>query len=246
MPGRADHVHSAADLLAEANGGLVPRGERVCALDVGTGASGVYALLGRAEYGWRFVGSEVDGTALDSVSSIIDSNPGLRGGFTVRLQPSAAKTLTGVVRPGERFDLTLCNPPFHSSAGEAEEGARRKWKNLGRGTAPGQRPRLNFGGRARELWCPGGESAFVRGLVAESEGCAKQCLWFTSLLSKGEHLPGVERALREVGALETRTIEMKQGQKTSRLVAWTFLGRREREEWGQGRWRDAPRTSPLR
>ena len=236
IPGRADHLHHAADLLAELNDGAVPRGERVRALDVGTGASGIYPLLGHAEFGWSFVGSEVEREALDSVIKTIETNPSLGGAIEVRLQPSPAKTLTGVVRPEDRFDLTLCNPPFHSSAREAEEGSRRKWKNLGKGGKPGARPALNFGGRSRELWCAGGETAFVRGIIEESAACARRVLWFTSLLARSEHLPALERALRLVRAVETRTVEMRQGQKTSRLLAWTFLSARERAEWAR-RWR---------
>ncbi|MBI9098576.1 MAG: RlmF-related methyltransferase, partial [Spirochaetaceae bacterium] len=39
IPGRADYIHYAADLLGEMNNGDVPRGKRVNVLDVGTGAN---------------------------------------------------------------------------------------------------------------------------------------------------------------------------------------------------------------
>ena len=235
VPGRADYVHFAADLLAEANGGAVPRGSQVRVLDVGTGASGVYALIGHAEYGWRFTGSDIDREALASVNRIVQANPALRGAIEVILQPSATKVLEGVLLPGSRFDLTLCNPPFHSSAEEAAEGSRRKWRNLGRGGKQGARPVRNFGGSGAELWCPGGERAFVCRMIAESAGLRDWCLWFTSLVSKRENLPAIQRALQQVGAVEKRTVEMKQGQKTSRMVAWTFHAAREREQWSRER-----------
>ncbi len=239
VPGRADHVHHAADLLAELNGGAVPRGERVCALDVGTGASGVYGLVARGAFGWRVVGTEVDAGALASVTRTIEGNPGLRAGFTVRRQPDAGQALAGVLLPADRFDLTLCNPPFHASAREAEEGARRKWRNLGKAPA-GEKPALNFGGRARELWCPGGEREFVRGLIEESAQHPAQALWFTSLVSKAESLEELQRALRTARAAEQRVLEMRQGQKTSRLLAWTFLGPAERAAWARARWGGGP------
>lgn len=236
VPGRADYVHCAANLLASSNGGVVPRGARVRALDIGVGANCVYPLIGHAEYGWHFVGADVDPVAIASAARIVGANEGLRGAIELRLQPSPARCLSGLLKPGEVFDVTLCNPPFHASAQAAEEGSRRKWKNLGKGGPPQQRPALNFGGRGRELWCPGGESSFVRRLVEESAQLARRCCWFTSLVSKSANLPAVHGALKKVRAVETRTVEMKQGQKTSRLVAWTFLDAREREQWGAARW----------
>ena len=236
IPGRADTIHTLADLLASCNGGAIPRGERVCALDVGVGANCIYPLIGNAEYGWRFVGTDVDPAALAVAARIVEGEPRLRGAIELRLQAAPERILEGVLRLAERFDLTLCNPPFHASAREAEEGSRRKWKNLGRAGAPGQRPALNFGGRSAELWCPGGERAFVRRLIAESAQARDRCFWFTSLVSKSKNLPAIQAALKQAGVVESRTIEMTQGQKTSRLVAWTFLEPRQREEWRARRW----------
>jgi len=82
---------------------------------------------------------------------------------------------------------------------------------------------LNFGGQGAELWCGGGEEAFVCRMIGESVQFRGRCLWFTTLISKSASLPGVYRALKQVGVLDSRTIEMAQGQKKSRIVAWTFL-----------------------
>ena len=85
---------------------------------------------------------------------------------------------------------------------------------------------LNFGGRAGELWCGGGELAFVRRMIAESAGMAHACRWFTTLVSKSAHLPRLQEALRNVNAADVTTIEMVHGQKKSRILAWTFRERR--------------------
>jgi 23S rRNA (adenine1618-N6)-methyltransferase len=214
VPGRADYIHSLADLLA--GGRSIPRGKSVRALDIGTGANCVYPLIGNAEYGWSFVGSEIDAKALANAKSIVAEN-GLRGAIELRLQRSPQKILSGLLAEGEQFDVSLCNPPFHASAKEAAEASQRKWKNLGKGGSA-----LNFGGQSRELWTAGGESAFVRKMVEESVAIGKRVRWFTSLISKSANLPAVERALQRARAARTKTIEMKQGQKTSRLVAWSF------------------------
>jgi 23S rRNA (adenine1618-N6)-methyltransferase len=93
-------------------------------------------------------------------------------------------------------------------------------KNLAGGKA--QPAVLNFGGRSHELWCPGGESAFIRRIVKESALRPRLCRWFTTLVSKRETLPLVRGALRAAKATDVRTIDMTQGQKRSRIVAWTF------------------------
>ena len=241
IPGRADYLHSLADLLASSNGGIIPRGAVVRALDIGVGANCVYPLIGTSEYGWRFLGSDIDPVAIASATRIVERNPGVQNSIELRLQPSREKLLGGLLQPGESFDVSLCNPPFHASAEEAEEGARRKWKNLGRGNGARARPTLNFGGRGAELWCPGGESRFVRKLIEESALEPARCFWFTTLLSKRSNLPAIQGALKRARALETRIIELTQGQKTSRIVAWTFLSPQQQAEWSK-RWGAAPQV----
>lgn len=234
VPGRADYVHALADLLAADCGGAIPRGARVRVLDVGTGANCIYPLLGQREYGWRFLGSDIDATALASAQAIVRAN-GLERAIELRRQADAGHVFVGLLQEGERFELTLCNPPFHASAAEASAGSRRKWKNLGK-LDPGRKlPALNFGGQSNELWCAGGEIAFIRRMIAESRAVAGQVLWFTCLVSKGGNLPLVEQALKNSGALESRTVAMSQGQKQSRFVAWTFHDVATRAAWHQQR-----------
>jgi len=225
IPGRADYLHHIADLLAEGHGGRPPRGRSIRVLDIGTGASCIYPLIGHREYGWSFLASDIDPAALAAADRILRSNPGLGPAIQLRLQPSPASIFQGLLREGETFELSICNPPFHGSASEAREGTRRKLNNLGLGAAngPGGAPRLNFGGQGAELWCPGGEAGFVRRMIAESALIPGRCRWFSTLVSKVANLPGIRTALREAGALDQRTLAMAQGQKQSRIVAWTFL-----------------------
>ncbi|WP_210521273.1 23S rRNA (adenine(1618)-N(6))-methyltransferase RlmF [Hymenobacter terricola] len=234
IPGRADYVHYLADLLAESNGGVLPPGEEITVLDVGVGANCIYPIIGRREYGWHFVGSDIDGVAVRAAQQIEAANPTLAGAIECRLQPARTRIFDGLIQSGEVFDLTMCNPPFHASAAAAAAGTQRKTTNLGTGRGP--RPALNFGGQNAELWCEGGEAAFIRRMVQESGRRPRSCYWFTSLVSKKDTLPGVYRALQTAKATEVRTIEMAQGQKKSRLVAWTFLTPVQQTAWRQTRW----------
>ena len=231
IPGRADYLHYLADLLAGDNGGEIPRGAALRALDIGVGANCIYPLLGNREYGWRFLGADIAPQAIASAQTIVKANPGLGEHIELRLQPDAGHVFNGLLQPGERFELTLCNPPFHASADEATSGSKRKWRNLGKLDPKRKLPVLNFGGQAAELWCPGGEAAFVARLIGESAEHRDQVLWFSTLISKAGNLPGVYATLKEVGALETRTVEMSQGQKQSRFVAWTFHTAEQRQRW---------------
>jgi 23S rRNA (adenine1618-N6)-methyltransferase len=221
VPGRADYIHQVADLLAEGNAGTLPRGVGVAVLDIGVGANGIYPIIGVHEYGWRFVGTDIDPVALASARKIVAANRSLAAQVDLRLQRSPLDIFHGVVRRGERFAVTICNPPFHSSAAEAATGTQRKLRNLAGGQAvPDVR---NFGGQSHELWCAGGELAFVRRMITQSADLpAETCGWFTTIVSKRENLPPLEKTLRLTGAREVRTIPMAQGQKKSRILAWRF------------------------
>lgn len=221
VPGRADYLHYLADLLAADNGGRVPRGDSVRVLDIGTGANCIYPLLGHAEYGWQFVASELDPASLSAAQRNLDANMAFANAIELRRQTQAQRIFHGIIQPGERFQLTLCNPPFHASAADAATGTQRKLRNLGQPAA--QKPVLNFGGRSNELWCEGGEAGFVSRMIDESRAFSAQVLWFTCLISKAENLKPLQKQLHQIGVASQRVIDMAQGQKKSRFLAWTWF-----------------------
>ncbi len=220
IPGRSDYLHRLADLLAGGDNRMIPRGRSVAVLDIGMGANCIYPLVGASEYGWRFVGSEIDPVALAWAQTLVAAHPAVRDLIECRVQRSAAACFAGVVGPDEVFDLSMCNPPFHASAEAAAASSRRKRRGLG--DQAGADTVLNFGGVPVELWCDGGELAFVRRMIAESAAFSRRCRWFTTLISTREHLPRLYRSLRAVGAADVKTIDMAHGQKQSRILAWTF------------------------
>jgi 23S rRNA (adenine1618-N6)-methyltransferase len=221
IPGRVDYLHHVADLLAEDRAAGRKAEEKVRVLDIGMGANCIYPILGVGEFGWRFVGTDIEPAAVAWAKKIVAANPSLKDRIECRHQSSAEAIFAGAVRETERFAVSVCNPPFHASAAEAEAGTVRKLRNLGEGRSAEQ-PVLNFGGRSNELWCAGGEVGFVRRMIAQSAARPEQCRWFTTLVSKRASLPGIERALYTVRAAEVRIIPMTHGQKHSRIVAWRF------------------------
>ncbi len=238
IPGRADYLHYAADLLGESNAGTIPRGGAVRVLDIGVGANCIYPLIGQREYGWTFLGSDTNPAALAAAQRIIEANAGLGAAIQLRRQSKPAHIFHGLIATGERFDLSLCNPPFHASMAEAHAGTRRKLRNLGasREGRSTKAPVLNFGGQEAELWCPGGEAAFIGRMISESARIPQSCLWFTSLVAKESNLRQVLATLKSVKPQQSRVIGMSAGQKTSRIVAWTFLDQAQHRDWRIEHW----------
>lgn len=227
VPGRADYIHHIADLLGKPIGRNkdkekieIPRGPEVRCLDIGVGANCIYPLIGAKEYGWSFVGTDIDPEALAAAEEIVQKNDFPKGQIELRLQHSTTRFFKGIIQGGEKFDITICNPPFHGSYDEMMAATTRKLRNLKKGKVP--HPVQNFGGQKKELWCKGGEIGFVKAMIAESRQFPYMVKWFTTLISKQSNLRAVYKALKTVGVKEVVTIPMGQGQKQSRIVAWRF------------------------
>jgi 23S rRNA (adenine1618-N6)-methyltransferase len=224
IPGRADYIHHIADLLGSGPGSEQPS---IKLLDIGTGANGIYPLLACQIYGWQCVGSDISADSLANVDTIIANNPALKDRFTLRTQHDKNHIFEGIIQAGEFFDVSVCNPPFHASLDEARKGSQLKLNNLARNRgeqkAKTNAPTLNFGGLGSELWCKGGEQLFLKKLVRESQVYSTQCRWFTSLVSKADNVKPLKKLVRKLGAVDSREIEMKQGNKLTRVLAWTFI-----------------------
>ena len=221
IPSRADYVYHIADVLASKNGGKIPVGKAVKCLDIGVGANGIYPIIGHKEYGWTFIGADIDSVSLESVGKIITANPSLKEAIELRLQTDNRDTINGILKHGERIDATFCNPPFHASRAEAQAGTQRKLNNLTKRT--NAKLALNFGGQNNELWCEGGEVEFIKNMMIQSRQYADACFWYSTLVSKQTTLKPILDTLKRLKALEIKVIDMQQGHKMSRIVAWTFL-----------------------
>ncbi|WP_300976985.1 23S rRNA (adenine(1618)-N(6))-methyltransferase RlmF [Flavobacterium sp.] len=229
IPGRVDYVHYLADLLAQSNNGVIPKGESVQGLDIGVGANCIYPILGNAAYGWSFVGTDIDEKAIQNCKKIIEKNPQLIDAISLQLQTEPRFIFKNIMESEDKFAFTICNPPFHNSKEEATKVALRKVNNLNNDKATS--PVLNFGGQNAELWCPGGELGFITQMIYESAKYPMHCLWYTTLVSKQAHLNSLYKTLNKVNAANITTIDMAQGQKTSRILVWTFLTEKQQKEW---------------
>ena len=218
IPGRADYIHYIADLIMDENKNEGTKAYRC--LDIGVGANCIYPIIGLREYGWTFVGSDIDPVSIENARKIVTCNPVLAHKIELRLQRDSRKIFDGIIAADDYFDVTLCNPPFHGSKEEAEESTLRKLSSL-----KGEKitkAKLNFGGTSNELWCEGGEVRFLLNMISESQKYRQNCRWFTCLVSKGKTLEKLYRKLQSVDVAEYKVIQMHQGTKTSRILAWRF------------------------
>ena len=237
IPGRVDYIHYIADLLSDLFACVVPKGSQIKGLDIGCGANCIYPILGSRSYDWSFVGTDIDGVAVKTAKLLVDANKNISKKITIRQQKKSKNILTGIVNKADRFAFSMCNPPFHSSMEKAAEGSLLKQTNLSKKTKHKQlgnsltTPTLNFAGQAHELSCEGGEIAFVKQMVTESALIKEQVCWFTCLLSKSENVSQVKKHLQQQAVKQVKVVEMSQGHKISRFIAWSYLNVEQQKEF---------------
>ncbi len=217
IPGRVDYIHYLADLLNEKISDKI-----IKCLDIGTGANCIYPILGNLEYGWNFVASDIDKNAIEAAQNILGKNKNLiiNSSIELRLQLNKFAIFAGIIQKNEYFHCSMCNPPFHESAEKAISVSERKVRNLKKTDI--KNITLNFGGKANELWCEGGERQFLTNMITESALFANNVGWFTTLVSKQQNvLPAIE-LMKKNDVKEYRTVPMMQGNKISRFIAWRY------------------------
>lgn len=232
IPGRADYIHYLADLLKSSLNLSNVSTNKVKALDIGTGASCIYPLLGHHIYNWSFVASDIEKKSIRQAEHIVSENHIPQAAIELRFQPERKAIFEHIIAKNECYTMTLCNPPFHDSKASAQQATQRKWENLDRKPKNQSKgSQLNFGGLHNELWCEGGEVAFIRKMIQESKHYADQVLWFTSLVSKKESIRPLKLALKKSNAAAIEIIKMAQGHKVSRFIAWTYCSQDDRKRW---------------
>jgi len=210
IPGRVDYMHYISDLLSDSN-----CTENITILDIGTGATCIYPLLGVKEYDWNFIATDIELDSLDTAQDIISDN-NLEAKILLRQQFTEANILKGIIEKGDSFSAVVCNPPFYKSEQEAKGANARKSRNLGNNAV------RNFAGNNNELWYPGGEKAFLHNYLYQSSLYKDTSVWFTSLVSKKETIESLQKSGEKLKVKTMKIIPMHQGNKITRIVAWQF------------------------
>ena len=231
IPGRADYIHHLADLLASDNKDLAQFNPNITCLDIGTGASCIYPIIGTIEYGWNFIGTDIDANSLKSASEIVRRNPRLKNKISFIKQSNPNHIFRNILKPSDQIELSMCNPPFHSSVQEAIKSSKRKVRNLTKDRSV--KLVRNFSGNQNELVYEGGEYRFVRNMILESKSLGNKILWFSVLISKESNIQKLITLLKQYEPYEYKTIDLATGNKKSRILIWTYIHSKQRKEWLQ-------------
>ena len=206
---RRRYVEWIERLLAVSAPEGVKGGEGVVGLDVGTGASVIYPLIGASTRGWRFVGTDVTDEALRSARENVERNPHLEALIEIRdardENGGRANVFRGVVREGETFAFSMCNPPFFESMEEA-----------------GKNPNTACGGTEIEMVCEGGEEAFVKRMFNESLEMKHAVHWFTTMCGKKSTMTKMRALFHVLRVPAIRTTELVHGKTSRWCIAWSW------------------------
>jgi 23S rRNA (adenine1618-N6)-methyltransferase len=111
----------------------------------------------------------------------------------------------------------MTNPPFYASAAELLSSAALKSRP----------PSTACTGSASEMVTPGGETAFVSRLIAESLRLRSRVQWYSSMLGKLSSVALLVAQLKEFRVDNYAVAEFVQGAKTRRwALAWSFVADR--------------------
>ncbi|PXF49469.1 Ribosomal RNA large subunit methyltransferase F [Gracilariopsis chorda] len=213
IPNRVQYLTWAANLLPP-----TLRSQRITVLDIGTGPSCIYPILGTRLFpSWKFIATDIDDEAIRSARENCNNNN--LNNITVLKTVSNDQLFSEEIR-NEKPLLTVCNPPFFSQLYSHDDPA----------------------GTHSQLLTDGGEYAFLRKMAQESL-LQESVLWFTSLIGCKDDVPNIVSFLRSsrINALRVKTAMLCPGGRTVRwAVAWSF-GEEASEvtlmEDGQSKWR---------
>ena len=215
IPGRADYIHTIAEFIESK--GL--QHEKLCCLDIGTGASLIYPIIGICEYGWNFIASDINKKSIQWAKRIQSTNDPRLKNIDLRQQKNSNYIFRNLLRHTDFVDVVVCNPPFYTSKEEAVQTNLRKVTQLGNEDTT---TKFNFSGQSNELWCEGGELHFIAKMIDESQMFKKQIRYCSSLVSKKENLEKLVAILIQKKVSMHEVLTISHGNKKSRVLVWAF------------------------
>ncbi|CAO3568482.1 unnamed protein product [Mortierella alpina] len=186
----------------------------VTGIDIGTGASCIYPLLGcTRNKNWRMVATDIDDRSIIFASENVKRNR-LQARITISKSTAslifAEELFTG--KEQRTYDFCMCNPPFY----EDEQDIRESLD----GKADG--PSAVCQGTSNEMMTLGGEVLFVQKMVDESTRWQTRIRWYTSMLGKRSSVDRITAYLKAKKILNYTLTTFNQGRTSRWAVAWSF------------------------
>ncbi|XP_041653451.1 RNA N6-adenosine-methyltransferase mettl16 [Cheilinus undulatus] len=207
VPLRLNYIHWVEDLT---DGQKQPRR----GIDIGTGASCIYPLLGATMNGWYFLATEVDDICFDYATKNVEQN-NLSDLIKVVKVPQKTLLMDALKEETEIvYDFCMCNPPFFANQLEAKGVNSRN----SRRPPPSS---VNTGG-VTEIMAEGGELEFVKRIIHDSLQLKKRLRWYSCMLGKKCSLAPLKEELRKQGVPKVTHTEFCQGRTMRWALAWSF------------------------
>ena len=89
----------------------------ITGIDVGTGASCIYPLLGHRLYTWKFIATDIDPESITNSRQLIELN-GLQSSIQCIQRSKEDCMLKDLLEKESSVSFTMCNPPFFGSFDE--------------------------------------------------------------------------------------------------------------------------------
>ncbi|KAG6250725.1 hypothetical protein E4U23_001265 [Claviceps purpurea] len=245
VPNRHNYMIWLKDLLDTSS--YDEPGQKRTGLDIGTGASCIYPLLGCAQRPWSFIatgtaetfpcldsmtlllltflGADTDPSSLEWAKSNIKLNDLSHRIHILPRHPDSP--LIPLNEPGlpPTIDFTMTNPPFYSSEEEMLQSAQNKHRP----------PHTACTGSTSEMVTPGGELAFVQRIFTESLVSREHIQWYTAMFGFLSSLTAFIETLHAEKVQNYAVTEFVQGNKTRRwAVGWSFQGLRPTQAVARG------------
>uniref|UniRef100_A0A8D0GHN9 U6 small nuclear RNA (adenine-(43)-N(6))-methyltransferase n=1 Tax=Sphenodon punctatus TaxID=8508 RepID=A0A8D0GHN9_SPHPU len=211
VPLRLNYIHWVEDLIAQQE---VAKQAPIWGIDIGTGASCIYPLLGATLNGWFFLATEVDDMCFNYAKKNVEQN-NLSDLIKVVKVPQKTLLMDALKEESEIiYDFCMCNPPFFANQLEAKGVNSRN---------PRRPPpsSVNTGG-ITEIMAEGGELEFVKRIIHDSLQLKKRLRWYSCMLGKKCSLAPLKEELRIQGVPKVTHTEFCQGRTMRWALAWSF------------------------
>ncbi|CAI5444687.1 unnamed protein product [Caenorhabditis angaria] len=211
---------------------LCAENEKIIGIDIGTGASCVYSLLGAKYFGWKFVATEGDVMSAEVAHRNVSNNYLNEKILIAEVDPNAKTILMDMINKlgnDQNFTFCMCNPPFFETK-ETEERFTyepsldgEKYSNRVIFEERSQPHSITFASSA-ELQVEGGEINFVNRIIDDSIILRDRIKIYTSMLGRKQSIKPLKQRLEILGNdVKYYVTTLNQGKTQRWILAWTFV-----------------------